>query len=149
EEHDESVLRREIDHRVHSGEVVLVRLREVSWSGKRKDAIVSAAVGTSAGVGGTEEVDPHEVETVGLTVGEERIGFGLREVHHQCLRRITGDQEGYVVLIDEVATVGTDLQEVVKTWRRAAERLESDKLHDPGCTLLRGRGLIGVRLGRV
>ena len=71
------------NHAVAPGEVGFVGRREIVGFLKGKQPVVGAAVGAAARARSAEQVDPHRIETVALTIGEEQFGVFLRQVHHE------------------------------------------------------------------
>jgi hypothetical protein len=50
---------------------------------------------------------------MGVAVGEKQFGVIDGAIHHQRLGRLAGDEEGLVLLIDEIAAALGDLE-----WKR-------------------------------
>ena len=114
------VLCRELDDMVQANEIGLVGLGEVILGviflaveerGEGTNTVRGGGVGVGDEVpAATEYVDPpHGVEPVGLTIGPKGVDFLFVQPGYQTLRRITDDQERSVVLVDQVAVVGADL----------------------------------------
>ena len=110
EHHDEAVVRGQAKNPVDVCEVRFVRGREVAGRCERRNAVPGTPVGPAAGVGVTEQVDPHGVESVRPTVCEEERGIRFRQVADQCLRRFAADQKRNAVLVDEIPSGRSDGQ---------------------------------------
>src|SRR6516162_6638122 len=93
EDYQQPVLFGDPDHAVASGKILFVGRREIVGLLERRQAVVSAAVLASAGALAAEQVNPYRVEAMRYAVGEKQLRILLRKVHHQRLRRLTGDQE--------------------------------------------------------
>src|SRR5262249_57308705 len=104
EDYQQPVLFGDPDHAVAAGEIRFVGLREIVGLLERKQTVMGAAVLASAGPLAAEQVNPYRVEAMRYAVGEKQLRILLCEVHHQRLRRLTGDQERNPVLIDEIAS---------------------------------------------
>src|SRR5207249_5211405 len=98
EQHEQSIVCGEVDDAIHMREISFVRFGEIvratgsDCGGKGQRAIDGAAVGSPAGIGGTEEIYPDRVEAMSRTVGEECVGFRFRKIDDQRLRRIAKHQ---------------------------------------------------------
>ena len=91
------------EHRVDSREVGRVRPREVAGCLERAYAVPGAPVGAATRIPVTDEVDPKRIEPCSLATPHEARSLPQRQVHKERLRRVARDQEGNVVLVDEIS----------------------------------------------
>ena len=128
EKHHDPVLVRQVDHLVATGEVGFVGLGQVvvrqviGPAGKitreRQDSIVRAAVRVAAGVARADHVDPGRVERVGLAISKVHVRIVRREIDHERLRCVAGNQERQIVEADQIATGWASLHETDRRSRR-------------------------------
>ena len=124
------------DHLVDPGEVCFVRLSQIIVScirspgdvtGEGTNTVRGAAVipAVIVGWGGNQQVHPDCIESMRLAVG--KIEFSVCRGPHpqQRVRIVTGDQERGIVLVDQVASVGAELERIGRRtggqnfgWRR-------------------------------
>src|SRR5262245_27977164 len=102
EDYQQPVLFGDSDHAVTTGEILFVGRREIVGLLERRQAVVGTSVLASAGALAAEQVNPYRVEAMRYAVGEKQLCILLCKVHHQRLRRFTGDEERSAVLIDEI-----------------------------------------------
>ena len=112
-----AILGRNVNHSVRALEIVGVRCREITATGKGGDAIKSrgffiAPIGVI-----TEKIDPECVDAVTPSVDHICCGFPWRQIGDQGLRSVADYQKRHIILIDEVAVVGTRFERKCRKYQ--------------------------------
>src|SRR5258706_7013530 len=139
---------REAEDGVDAGEVRLVGPRDIEAVHERPNPVEGAGVPAPARSVSGDQIDPERVEALLLAVREEGRSLGFGEIDHQRLRRVTRDQEGVAVLVDEVAAALADAEGIRRARRRVAAVLERGELGHPAGSRLPTGDSVAARRAR-